>query len=128
MMTRLAALCLSALLLPVGLPVLVAVVSAWLCFRLGGRLKQHSPWARWTAVFLVAAACIPPLTLFFQAFWGRAYAMAAGVFAIAAVAASFALVVASSASDPLFTPEYVSEVVRPALARGAERAGRDAPR
>ena len=28
---------------------------------------------------------------------------------------------------PLFTPEYVREVVRPALARGAERAGRDAP-
>lgn len=28
---------------------------------------------------------------------------------------------------PLFTPEYVAEVVRPALARGAERAGRDAP-
>src|SRR5438876_2908064 len=27
---------------------------------------------------------------------------------------------------PLFTPEYVSEVARPALARGAERAGRDA--
>jgi probable F420-dependent oxidoreductase len=26
---------------------------------------------------------------------------------------------------PLFTPEYVREVVRPALARGAERAGRD---
>ena len=28
---------------------------------------------------------------------------------------------------PLFTAEYVREVVRPALARGAERAGRDAP-
>ncbi len=28
---------------------------------------------------------------------------------------------------PLFTPEYVSEVVRPALAKGAERAGRAAP-
>jgi probable F420-dependent oxidoreductase len=28
---------------------------------------------------------------------------------------------------PLFTPEYTNEVVRPALARGAERAGRDAP-
>ena len=28
---------------------------------------------------------------------------------------------------PLFTPEYVREVVRPALARGAERAGRAAP-
>jgi probable F420-dependent oxidoreductase len=28
---------------------------------------------------------------------------------------------------PLFTPEYVREVVRPALARGAERAGRTAP-
>jgi alkanesulfonate monooxygenase SsuD/methylene tetrahydromethanopterin reductase-like flavin-dependent oxidoreductase (luciferase family) len=28
---------------------------------------------------------------------------------------------------PLFTPEYVREVVRPALARGAERAGREAP-
>ena len=28
---------------------------------------------------------------------------------------------------PLFTPEYVREVVRPALASGAERAGRDAP-
>jgi probable F420-dependent oxidoreductase len=28
---------------------------------------------------------------------------------------------------PLFTPEYTREVVRPALARGAERAGRDAP-
>ena len=28
---------------------------------------------------------------------------------------------------PLFTPEYVREVVRPALARGAERAGRDTP-
>ena len=28
---------------------------------------------------------------------------------------------------PLFTPEYVHEVVRPALARGAERAGRDRP-
>ena len=28
---------------------------------------------------------------------------------------------------PLFTPEYVREVVRPALARGAERTGRDAP-
>src|SRR3954468_8291680 len=28
---------------------------------------------------------------------------------------------------PLFTPEYTSEVVRPALARGAERAGRAAP-
>ncbi len=28
---------------------------------------------------------------------------------------------------PLFTPRYVREVVRPALARGAERAGRDAP-
>src|SRR3954466_2813771 len=27
---------------------------------------------------------------------------------------------------PLFTPEYVREVARPALARGAERAGRDA--
>lgn len=26
---------------------------------------------------------------------------------------------------PLYTPEYVTEVVRPALARGAERAGRD---
>jgi probable F420-dependent oxidoreductase len=26
---------------------------------------------------------------------------------------------------PLFTPEYVSDVVRPALARGAERTGRD---
>jgi probable F420-dependent oxidoreductase len=26
---------------------------------------------------------------------------------------------------PLFTPEYVTEVARPALARGAERAGRD---
>ena len=28
---------------------------------------------------------------------------------------------------PLFTPEYTREVVRPALARGAERAGRDEP-
>jgi probable F420-dependent oxidoreductase len=28
---------------------------------------------------------------------------------------------------PLFTPEYTKEVVRPALARGAERARRDAP-
>lgn len=28
---------------------------------------------------------------------------------------------------PLFTPEYTRDVVRPALARGAERAGRDAP-
>jgi len=28
---------------------------------------------------------------------------------------------------PLFTPEYVSEVVRPALAKGAERTGRAAP-
>jgi alkanesulfonate monooxygenase SsuD/methylene tetrahydromethanopterin reductase-like flavin-dependent oxidoreductase (luciferase family) len=28
---------------------------------------------------------------------------------------------------PLFTPEYVREVVRPALARGAERAGRGEP-
>ena len=28
---------------------------------------------------------------------------------------------------PLFTPEYVREVVRPALARGAERAGREPP-
>ena len=28
---------------------------------------------------------------------------------------------------PLFTPKYVREVVRPALARGAERAGRHAP-
>ncbi|HKP90565.1 MAG TPA: LLM class flavin-dependent oxidoreductase [Thermoleophilaceae bacterium] len=28
---------------------------------------------------------------------------------------------------PLYTPEYVSEVARPALARGAERAGRDEP-
>ena len=28
---------------------------------------------------------------------------------------------------PLFTPEYVGDVVRPALARGAERAGRDGP-
>jgi alkanesulfonate monooxygenase SsuD/methylene tetrahydromethanopterin reductase-like flavin-dependent oxidoreductase (luciferase family) len=28
---------------------------------------------------------------------------------------------------PLFTPEYVREVARPALARGAERAGRDGP-
>ena len=28
---------------------------------------------------------------------------------------------------PLFTPEYVREVARPALARGAERTGRDAP-
>src|SRR4051795_4374671 len=28
---------------------------------------------------------------------------------------------------PLFTAEYVREVARPALARGAERAGRDAP-
>src|SRR5205823_8571346 len=28
---------------------------------------------------------------------------------------------------PLFTPEYVREVVRPALARGAARAGRPAP-
>jgi probable F420-dependent oxidoreductase len=28
---------------------------------------------------------------------------------------------------PLFTPEYTREVVRPALARGAERAGRPAP-
>jgi probable F420-dependent oxidoreductase len=28
---------------------------------------------------------------------------------------------------PLFTPEYTRDVVRPALARGAERAGRDEP-
>ena len=28
---------------------------------------------------------------------------------------------------PLFTPEYVSEVARPALARGAERSGREPP-
>lgn len=28
---------------------------------------------------------------------------------------------------PLFTPEYTREVVRPALARGAQRTGRDAP-
>jgi probable F420-dependent oxidoreductase len=28
---------------------------------------------------------------------------------------------------PLFTPEYVREVARPALARGAEHAGRDSP-
>ncbi len=28
---------------------------------------------------------------------------------------------------PLFTPEYTREVVRPALARGAERAGRAEP-
>jgi probable F420-dependent oxidoreductase len=28
---------------------------------------------------------------------------------------------------PLFTPEYVREVVRPALSRGAERAGREEP-
>jgi probable F420-dependent oxidoreductase len=28
---------------------------------------------------------------------------------------------------PLFTPEYTHEVVRPALARGAEKAGRDKP-
>src|SRR2546423_15207680 len=28
---------------------------------------------------------------------------------------------------PLFTPEYTRDVVRPALARGAERAGREQP-
>ena len=28
---------------------------------------------------------------------------------------------------PLFTPEYTNEVVRPALARGAQRSGREAP-
>src|SRR6185503_498781 len=28
---------------------------------------------------------------------------------------------------PLFTPEYVSEVVRPELAKGAQRTGREAP-
>ena len=96
----------SRLLLPVGLPVFVAVLSAWLCFRLGSSLKQHSPSARWMAVFLLAAACVPPLTLFFQAFWGRAYGMAAGTFAIAAIPASFALVLSASASDALFTPKY----------------------
>jgi hypothetical protein len=96
----------SRLLLPVGLPVLVAVLSAWLCFRLGSSLKQHSPSARWMAVFLLAAACVPPLTLFFQAFWGRAYGIAAGTFAIAAIPASFALALSASASDALFTPEY----------------------
>ena len=56
----------SRLLLPVGLPVL----SGWLCFRLGSSLKHHSPSARWMAVFLLAAACVPPLTLVFQAFLG----------------------------------------------------------
>ena len=91
----------SRLLLPVGLPVL----SAWLCFRLGSSLKQHSPSARWMAVFLLAAACVPPLTLVFQAFWGRAYGMAAGTIAIAAIPASFALALSASASDALFTPE-----------------------
>ena len=97
----------SRLLLPVGLPVLVAVLSAWLCFRLGSSLKQHSPSARWMAVFLLAAACVPPLTLFFQAFWGRAYGIAAGTFAIAAIPASFALALSASASDALFTPKNV---------------------
>ena len=87
-----------------GLPVL----SGWLCFRLGSSLKHHSPSARWMAVFLLAAACVPPLTLVFQAFWGRVYGMAAGTFAIAAIPASFALVLSASASDALFTAGYKS--------------------
>ena len=69
-------------------------------------MKQHSPSARWLAVFLMAAACVPPLTLFLQAFWGRAYGMAAGALAIAAIPAGFALALSASTSDALFTPKY----------------------
>jgi hypothetical protein len=96
----------TGLLLPVGLPVVIGVASGWVCFRLGQRLKQHSPWARWVAVVLLAAACVPPLTLFFQAYWGRAYGMAAGTLVIAAIPAGLALTLSTSASDAIFTPEY----------------------
>lgn len=90
----------------VGLPVLLGVLCGWLCFRLGSRLKNHSPWARWTAVSFLAAACVPPLALFFQAFWGRAIGMAAVACLMTAVPASVAWILSDSASDPLFTPEY----------------------
>jgi hypothetical protein len=96
----------SKLVVLVGLPVLLAVLCGWLCFRLGSSLKNHSPWARWIAVSLVAAACVPPMALFFQAFWGRAIGMAAAVCLMTAVPASFAWILSDSASDPLFTPEY----------------------
>jgi hypothetical protein len=94
------------LFLPVGLPLLVAVLAAWFCLGLGWGLRQHSPAARWTAVVVLAAACVPPLTLAFQASWGRAYGMTAGAFAIAAIPAILALTLSATASDVLFTPKY----------------------
>lgn len=44
----------------VGVPVVLAVASAWFFFRLGRSLQRHSPLARWLAVFVLAVACVPP--------------------------------------------------------------------
>jgi uncharacterized protein (TIGR03067 family) len=92
----------SRLAILVGLPVLLAVVGAWLCFRLGSSLKNHSPRARWMAVSLLAAASVPPQTLFFQALWGRAIGMAAATCLMTAMPASFAWILSASTSDILF--------------------------
>ena len=97
----------SRLVILVGLPVLLAVVGGWLCFRLGSSLKNHSPRARWMAVSLLAAASVPPLALFFQAFWGRAIGMAAAACLMTAVPASVAWTLSASASDRLFTRNRV---------------------
>jgi hypothetical protein len=96
----------SRLVILVGLPVLLAVLGGWLCSRLGSSLKKHSPWARWMAVSLLAAASVPPLAIFFQAFWGRAIGMAAAACLMTGVPASIAWILSASASDPLFTVEY----------------------
>ncbi len=94
------------LLVLVGLPVLFAVVSAWLFFRLGRNLRRHSPLARWCAALLLATACIPPLTLFFQAVWGHAYWTVAAMVVTLAIPASLVLFLTASASDVLFSPQY----------------------
>jgi len=111
------------LLITVGIPVLLAVVSAWLFLRLGQGLRRQSAAARWVALLLLAPLSVPPLVLLFQATWGRAYWVVAAAAVILAVPAGYALLLAAPACDPLFRPEY-SALARATPLRYAETASK----
>jgi hypothetical protein len=86
-------------------PVALAVGAPWLLFRIGQGLQRLASWSRWAAVAVLVPACIPPLVFFFSAVRGQVYERAALMLALTIPPALGALLLASSAADPLFNPK-----------------------